>query len=157
MAAPFSPFRSREPGRFSGTPDSALSKRPLRLHLQQSGQHHGEYSPLADGLSLIRRIRHDWPALGMVVLTSLKNTVILRSAASGHAVGILNKTGSMDELLTAMRSASIGHAYIGQSIREAFNERRIEPKAVLRTRYLSKRESALLDGIEEQAALPAWY
>ena len=115
---------------------------------------------LADGLSLIRRIRHDWPALGVVVLTSLKNTVILRSAASGHAVGILNKTGSMDELLTAMRSASIGHAYIGQSIREAFNERRIEPKAVLRTRYLSKRESALrdgIDGIEEQAALPAWY
>lgn len=104
----------------------------------------GPSGTMADGLSLIRHIRHEWPALGVVVLTSLMNTAILRTAASDHAVGILNKTGSMDELVTAIRSASIGHPYIGRSILEAFSERRIEPNAAPRTCYLSKRESEII-------------
>lgn len=99
---------------------------------------------MADGLSLIRLIRGDWPALGVVVLTNLTNAGILRSAASDHAVSILNKTASMDELVMAMRSASTGHPYIGRSILEAFNELRIESNVAPRTRRLSTRESEVI-------------
>jgi len=99
---------------------------------------------MADGLSLIQRIRHDWPALGVVVLTNLTNAAILRSAASDHAVSILNKTEPMDELVTAMRSASTGRPYVGRAILEAFNELPIESNAAPRTRHLSTRESEVI-------------
>lgn len=99
---------------------------------------------MADGLGLIRRIRRDWPGLGVLVLTSLSNTAILRSVVSDRAVGVLNKNGSMEELVTAIRSASIGHSYIGLSVREAFNELQIEPDVAPRARHLSTRESEVV-------------
>ena len=97
-----------------------------------------------DGLHLIQRIRHDWPALCVVVLTSLTNIAILRSVASDRAVSMLSKTDSMAELVTAIRSASAGHPYVCRSILEAFAEPHSEPNGTQRNRVLSVRESEII-------------
>jgi two-component system capsular synthesis response regulator RcsB len=100
-----------------------------------------------DGLGFVRYIRHEWPALGVVVLTSLTNTAILRSAVVDHAVSILNKTGSMTELIAAIRSASIGRLYVGRSVHEALeasDDARLEPDAAMRRRHLTSRESEVI-------------
>lgn len=99
---------------------------------------------MADGLGVIRCIRHDWPELGVLVLTSLTNAAILRSVVSDHAVGVLNKTGSMEELVTATRFASIGHSYVGLSVRESFDQLQIEPDVARRMRHLLTRESEVV-------------
>lgn len=61
-----------------------------------------------DGLDLIRRIRDEWPALRVVVLTGVTNAAMLRSILSDGAVGVLSKTEALSELAAAIRSAGDG-------------------------------------------------
>jgi two-component system capsular synthesis response regulator RcsB len=97
-----------------------------------------------DGLRLIRRIRHDWPALRIVVLTSLTHTAILRSVVSDGAVSMLNKTEPMAELVAAVRSTSAGRTHISRSILEALAELDSRPNGMLQMRRLSPRESEVI-------------
>ena len=71
-----------------------------------------------DGLRLMRRIRHDWPAVRVIVLTSLTNVGILRSVMADGVSGVLNKTESMEALAAAVRAAGMGRPYISKSIRD---------------------------------------
>jgi two-component system capsular synthesis response regulator RcsB len=96
--------------------------------------------PAEDGLRLIRRLRRDWPALRIVVLTSLTHTAILRSVVSDGAVSMLNKTEPMDELVAAIRSASAGQTHISRSILEALAGLDSEPDGMPQMRNLSPRE-----------------
>lgn len=97
-----------------------------------------------DGMRLVRRIRCDWPALRIVVLTSLASPVIARSILLDGAVSLLNKAGSMDELVSAIRSASAGHVHISQSILAALTEVDGAPPVSLSTRCLSPRETEVV-------------
>jgi two-component system capsular synthesis response regulator RcsB len=97
-----------------------------------------------DGLRLIRRIRHEWPTLRIVVLTSLTHTAILRSVISDGAVSMLNKTEPMAELAGAIRSASTGRTYISRSILESLARLDSDPSAMLQMRRLSPRESEVI-------------
>ncbi|WP_341313276.1 response regulator transcription factor [Paraburkholderia sp. IMGN_8] len=72
-----------------------------------------------DGLRLIRRIRHGWPSLRIVVMTTLTNTAILRAIVSDGAVSALSKMEAMDELWQAIRASGNGEIHIGRSIVEA--------------------------------------
>jgi two-component system capsular synthesis response regulator RcsB len=69
-----------------------------------------------DGLRLIKRLRRDWPAISIVVLTSMSNVAILRSILAAGAMSLLNKVESMDELAAAVRSAGVGRRYLSTSI-----------------------------------------
>ncbi|WP_157055980.1 response regulator, partial [Candidatus Burkholderia verschuerenii] len=44
-----------------------------------------------DGLRLIRRVRQEWPHIGIVVLTSVTNVAILRSILNAGAMSLVNK------------------------------------------------------------------
>ena len=69
-----------------------------------------------DGLRLIKRLRRDWPAIRIVVLTSMSNVAILRSILAAGAMSLLNKVESMDELAAAVRFAGFGRRYLSTSI-----------------------------------------
>ncbi|SDG77395.1 response regulator transcription factor [Paraburkholderia phenazinium] len=99
---------------------------------------------MGDGLHLIRRIRDEWPALRVVVLTGLTNTAILRSVVSDGAVGILNKTEAMTELIAAIRCAADGRVFISGSILEALAELKSESDGTWRISHLSSRESEVI-------------
>jgi DNA-binding NarL/FixJ family response regulator len=64
-----------------------------------------------DGLSLIRRIRHAWPQLRIVVMTMLTDTSMLREIVAQGAVIALSKSTSMDELWRAIEASAKGVAY----------------------------------------------
>jgi two-component system capsular synthesis response regulator RcsB len=69
-----------------------------------------------DGLRLIKRLRRDWPAISIVVLTSMSNVAILRSILAAGAMSLLNKVESMDELAAAVKYAGVGRRYLSTSI-----------------------------------------
>jgi two-component system capsular synthesis response regulator RcsB len=72
-----------------------------------------------DRLSLVRRIRCDWPRLRIVVMTALTNTAIFRSIVSDGSISTLSKAESMDELWQAIKASGNGKVYLGRSIVEA--------------------------------------
>lgn len=97
-----------------------------------------------DGLRLIRRIRHRWPELRIVVLTSLTNAAILRSIMSDGVVGMLNKIESMDELAMAIRSAGMGRPYVSRSILLTLAAASGEPIGMSPMRHLSPRQEEVI-------------
>lgn len=72
-----------------------------------------------DGLGLVRRIRHDWPTLRIVVMTTLTNSEILRAIVSDSAISVLSKAESMDDLWRALETNGNGAAYLGPAVVEA--------------------------------------
>jgi two-component system capsular synthesis response regulator RcsB len=94
-----------------------------------------------DGLHLVRRIRRDWPALPVVVLTSLSNGSILRSIVVDEAVSVLNKAESMDDVVSAILLAARGDVHIGRPVAEALDE--AGSGAVVAAR-LSRRETEVV-------------
>jgi len=96
------------------------------------------------GLRLVRRVRRDWPAVRVVVLTSLTNAAILRSVIADGAMGVLNKTAPMDELAAAIRCASIEHPHISLSVLDALDEADGEPISIAPSHCLSPREAEMI-------------
>jgi two-component system, NarL family, captular synthesis response regulator RcsB len=70
---------------------------------------------IEDPLSLIRRIRHAWPQLRIVVMTMLTDTSLLREIVAEGAVIALSKTTSMDELWQAIEASAKGVPYCGRT------------------------------------------
>jgi two-component system capsular synthesis response regulator RcsB len=97
-----------------------------------------------DGVSLVRRIRSGWPAVHVIVLTSLTNTAILRAVISDHAVSMLSKAESMDELVAAVRRGRTGRAFVSQSVMDALAEADVESTDTLTTRTLSPNEAEVI-------------
>lgn len=73
-----------------------------------------------DGLCLIRRLRSEWPARRIVVLTSLTNVAILRAVLNEGVTGLLKKTDAMHEVVNAVRAAGCGRVYVGSSVQAGF-------------------------------------
>lgn len=73
-----------------------------------------------DGLRLVRRLRHDWPQVHIVVLTGITNVAILRAVRQAGVTAMLSKSEPMHELAHAVRNAGCGRAYVGDSIRREF-------------------------------------
>ncbi|HXZ07676.1 MAG TPA: response regulator transcription factor [Paraburkholderia sp.] len=97
-----------------------------------------------DGLRLMRRIRHDWPAVRVVVLTSLTNVGILRSVMADGVSGVLNKTESMEELAAAVRAAGMGRSYVSKSIRDTLAQAGTHLSGLSSVPRLSPREAEVL-------------
>jgi two-component system capsular synthesis response regulator RcsB len=93
-----------------------------------------------DGLRLIKRLRRDWPAISIVVLTSMSNVAILRSILAAGAMSLLNKVESMDELATAVKFAGVGRRYLSTSIVSALAVAGAEADALGEGPRLSPRE-----------------
>ncbi|SAL55943.1 DNA-binding response regulator [Caballeronia udeis] len=93
-----------------------------------------------DGLRLIKRLRRDWPAISIVVLTSMSNVAILRSILAAGAMSLLNKVESMDELAAAVKFAGVGRRYLSTSIVSALAVAGAETDALGDGPRLSPRE-----------------
>jgi two-component system capsular synthesis response regulator RcsB len=86
------------------------------------------------------RLRRDWPAISIVVLTSMSNVAILRSILAAGAMSLLNKVESMDELATAVKFAGVGRRYLSTSIVSALAVAGAETDALGEGPRLSPRE-----------------
>jgi two-component system, NarL family, captular synthesis response regulator RcsB len=75
-----------------------------------------------DGLRLIRKVRQEWPAVSIVVLTSVSNVAILRSILNAGAMSLVNKAEPIELVATAVRHASIGRRYVSASLVTALAE-----------------------------------
>ena len=101
-------------------------------------------APAEDGLRLMRRIRQRWPQIRIIVLTSLTNAGILRSIMTDGVSGVLNKTGSMEELATAVRTVSYGRSYVSNSILATLAEAGSEASEMTVVPRLSPRETEVV-------------
>jgi two-component system, NarL family, captular synthesis response regulator RcsB len=75
-----------------------------------------------DGLRLIRRVRQDWPQIGIVVLTSVSNVAILRSILNAGAMGLVNKAEPIEFVPLAVRHACVGRRYVSASFASSLAE-----------------------------------
>jgi two-component system, NarL family, captular synthesis response regulator RcsB len=100
--------------------------------------------PIEDGLSLIRRIRRDWPSLRIVVLTSLTNTAILHSIVSDGVAGVLNKIESMEHLWPVIRAAVTGEAPFEAPHGESSGRLRDDGRGPVAAHGLSPRQSEVI-------------
>lgn len=101
-------------------------------------------APAEDGLRLMRRIRQNWPQIRIIVLTSLTNAGILRSIMTDGVSGVLNKTGSMEELATAVRTVGYGRSYVSKSILATLAEAGSEASEMTVVPRLSPRETEVV-------------
>lgn len=68
--------------------------------------------PDRDGLWLLRRVRHDHPALPVVVVSMHEGSRTVRAALEAGARGYLLKTATPEQLLEAVRCAAQGQIYV---------------------------------------------
>jgi two-component system, NarL family, captular synthesis response regulator RcsB len=104
----------------------------------------GEPGESEDGLTLVRRLRRDWPQLRIVVLTSIANVAILRSVMNMGVTALIRKSEPMDELLAAVRGAGNGLRYVSRSILDELAAAGTERTDSTREPRLSPRESEVI-------------
>lgn len=74
--------------------------------------------PDMSGIEATKYIKAENPAINILILTMHESEEYFYNTLKQGASGILNKNVSKDELITAIKSVSIGKRYIGNSISE---------------------------------------
>lgn len=97
----------------------------------------GDYG---DGMELIAFIRHRYPDLRIVVLTSMEKLALIRSLTAHGVNAILSKTDDLSHLRAAIQATRIGRRYHSPSIATML---KTLPAAVGSLR-LSQRESEVI-------------
>lgn len=72
---------------------------------------------VADGLSLLLRLRRDYPALPIVVLTMMGNVGVHGSILEAGIRGLVDKSSDMTETLLAIDAVAGGREYISVAFR----------------------------------------
>ena len=75
--------------------------------------------PLLDGAEATRLIRHKWPQVQVLVLTSFQEPELIRGALQAGAIGYLLKNVSADELGDAIRAACARQSTLSQQVFQA--------------------------------------
>lgn len=102
---------------------------------------HGRYG---DGLALLRFLKRRFPALRLVVLTSIENSVVMQGILSVGVLGIVSKSDALSHLDSAIRLAHLGNRYLSPTAeRLVQSEAPVEDDAGNGAR-LSKRETEVL-------------
>ncbi|MCJ2371714.1 response regulator transcription factor [Pseudomonas sp. RGM 3321] len=98
-----------------------------------------------DGLRLLQRIHRDFPALPVIVVTTLSNAGLFQSMLDLNVRGLLSKASLAGELPAAIRSVQRGEFFVADSVRRVLREaRQYGPDALLPTEKLSPRELEVL-------------
>jgi two-component system capsular synthesis response regulator RcsB len=74
-----------------------------------------------DGLKMLRRLRHHYPNIKVLVLTTLDHPGLLVAIARIPVDGILQKSGGLKELPDAIVRVMRGHRYFGDRVRRFFD------------------------------------
>lgn len=101
------------------------------------------------GVMLLRELRRRFPALRIVVLTTLHNTTICRAMYREGVDAVVEKASMVDELLVALRTVRAGDTYVGRPLREQGVDvsraaRPPSPTRGKRTLSLSMREAEVI-------------
>jgi DNA-binding NarL/FixJ family response regulator len=107
--------------------------------------------PVMDGVEATRRLVADLPDVRVVVLTSFSDKDRVAEALAAGAIGYLLKDCEPAQLLSAIRSAALGHAPIDPRVAHALLPRRAEPAGVAASE-LSPREAEVLRLVAEGLA-----
>ncbi|RMV72834.1 LuxR family DNA-binding response regulator [Pseudomonas caricapapayae] len=98
-----------------------------------------------DGLRLLQRIHRDFPALPVIVVTTLSNPGLFQSMLDLDVRGLLSKASLAGELPAAIRAVKHGKLFVADSVRRALREALHHgPDAPLQTERLSPRELEVL-------------
>jgi two-component system capsular synthesis response regulator RcsB len=94
-----------------------------------------------DGLRLLQRIRRDFPALPVVVVTTLSNAGLFQAMLSLNVRALLSKASVAGELPAAIESVRRGQVFIADSVRRILSEAQEHgPETLLPFEQLSPRE-----------------
>jgi DNA-binding NarL/FixJ family response regulator len=108
--------------------------------------------PDADGLQLARELRDHYPELGIVILTSKDQDDVLFRALETGVSAFVPKTAPVEELLTAIRHASVA----ALSFTAAGLARALSRRLAVRTQMaLSAREAEVLELLHSGMSIPA--
>jgi two-component system capsular synthesis response regulator RcsB len=75
-----------------------------------------------DGLKMLRRLRHHYPEVKVLVLTTLDHPGLIVAIARVPVDGILQKSGGLKELPDAILRVMRGHRYFGDRVRRLFDD-----------------------------------
>ncbi len=98
--------------------------------------------PDMDGATATRLIRHQFPSVQVVALTSYKEEQVVQNALQAGAIGYLLKDVSADELAQAIRAAHLGHATVSPEAVQALVNAANQPPVP--GQDLTERERAVL-------------
>jgi DNA-binding NarL/FixJ family response regulator len=98
--------------------------------------------PVLDGLSAVKELRRQVPALPIVVLTAFNTEPNALRALQDGAAGFVLKNCTPDELIRAVRAAHAGEAYLSPAVTRLVLDM-ITPVAAGRRRLAAQRLAAL--------------
>jgi len=95
---------------------------------------------LADGISMLQRLRSRWPQLPVLAFTLEDNLAVLQLVVSAGVRGVLLKTEPLRELSLAVRRVHAGGAYFSEALHRKWANSERHVQAVPQT-PLSQREN----------------
>jgi len=101
----------------AATPDelfAAMAREPVDVVLTDLSMPGGA---VADGLSMLGRLRRRWPSVPVIVLTMAGNANVLRTILDSGVQGLLNKSDALTELTLALGAVAHRRTYLGTGIR----------------------------------------
>ncbi len=116
--------------------------------------------PPHDGLSLLPRLRHGWPALRVLVFSSATSPVLVSQVAAAGAYGFLDKSAEAGALLAAIRAVYTGQVVfparlsgragtVAAGLAPPPEPGRLAAEVLLRLRQLSAREREIIGLVRE--------
>jgi two-component system capsular synthesis response regulator RcsB len=106
-----------------------LARSPCEVLLTDFSMPSGE---LADGLAMIKRIRHEYPKVQIVVLSRISSTHTLRALQRLDVMGLYDKRDGLGDLPRAVRLAGVKRRYVSPRYQQKLEE----PNDPLSTREL---------------------
>lgn len=100
--------------------------------------------PNMDGAEATARIRHSFPSIQVLVLTSFKEDELVQKALEAGAIGYLLKNISSDELVKAIRAASAGRPTLSPEATEVLIRKATHGPGIELGSDLTEREREVL-------------
>ncbi|MDQ7995073.1 MAG: response regulator transcription factor [Luteibacter sp.] len=100
--------------------------------------------PGRDGLALLTEVRKLYPALPIMVITTLANPALYREILGTGVRGLIGKSGDTREIPEALAQIVSNHVYLGASVREMIVTPQGEPVGKGTLADLSPRELEIL-------------
>ncbi|WP_309398809.1 response regulator transcription factor [Cerasicoccus maritimus] len=105
--------------------------------------------PGLNGISLMRRLHKEQPALHVLGFSSFQNKMLVKQMIEAGARGLVQKTESLEILETAINKVAEGQSYFSPKVAEIMREIMIHPDQSFSLDDLTNREVEILKLIAE--------
>jgi NarL family two-component system response regulator LiaR len=96
--------------------------------------------PIMDGVTATRRIRHDYPDIQVIALTSFGEETLIKGVLEAGAISYLFKKVSADDLAKAIRAAKAGLSTFASEVTEILVRSLQQPTTEFETLTIRERE-----------------